>query len=252
MLYEVQTKGFMYHLLSTNQKLEKSLELGYLNLGLQLAPAKTSGYQTCPLSTAGCRNACIFTSGFAAIYKRINEARIRKTRLYFENRPEFMRLLHDDIERAKSQAAKMGLKLCLRLNVFSDIPWEESGVMQAHPSVQFMDYTAIAKRFFKQLPPNYHLTFSRKETAGNHDDCKAVLDAGGNIAVAFATKRTGILPNRYMGKPVINGDLHDLRFLDKKGVIVGLRAKGKGRKDQSGFVVRVDKLNRPIYERGKQ
>jgi hypothetical protein len=36
--------------------------------------------------------------------------------------------------------------------------------------------------------------------------------------------------------PVINGDETDLRFLDAKGVIVGLRAKGKARKDTTGFV----------------
>jgi hypothetical protein len=128
--------------------------------------------------------------------------------------------------------------------------------MELHPTIQFMDYTAIPKRFFKKLPPNYHLTFSRKETASNHNDCKDVLNAGGNVAVVFHTKRSGKLPNRYMGKLVIDGDISDIRFQDPKNVIVGLRAKGKARAnskefDNSGFVVRLDKLNRPIYERGK-
>lgn len=226
----------MYHLLSSNTKLVKGLEFGYLNLGLQLAPARTSGYQTCPMSTEGCRTACIFSSGLARMFKKINEARIRKTKMYFENRPEFMRLLNEDIERAKVQAQGMGLKLCIRLNVFSDIPWEETGVMESHPTVAFMDYTAIAKRFFKKLPANYHLTFSRKETKDNHKDCRRVLKAGGNVAVVF---RGGILPAEFMGHKVIDGDLSDLRINDEKNVIVGLKDKGEGKKDESGFVVEV-------------
>ena len=39
------------------------------------------------------------------------------------------------------------------------------------------------------------------------------------------------------GREVINGDETDLRFLDKQNVIVGLKAKGKARKDMSGFVI---------------
>jgi hypothetical protein len=225
----------VYHLLSTNTKLAKGLEFGYLNLGLQLAPAKTSGYQTCPMSTAGCRAACIFVSGFARIFAKINEARIRKTKLYFENRPEFMRLLELDITKAQEQAVKLGKELVIRLNVFSDIPWEESGIMEKFPTVRFMDYTAIAKRFFKKLPANYHLTFSRKETAQNHKDCERVLQAGGNVAVVFR----GGLPDTFMGKPVIDGDLSDLRLFDPKNVIVGLKDKGEGKKDTSGFIVDV-------------
>ena len=36
---------------------------------------------------------------------------------------------------------------------------------------------------------------------------------------------------------VINGDESDLRFLDPRGVIVGLKAKGKARKVQTSFVI---------------
>jgi hypothetical protein len=44
------------------------------------------------------------------------------------------------------------------------------------------------------------------------------------------------MPATYNGLPVFNGDDSDLRFLDPKGVIVGLYAKGRARKDTSGFV----------------
>jgi hypothetical protein len=96
------------------------------------------------------------------------------------------------------------------------------------------------------MPSNYHLTFSRSEV--NEADCREVLDAGGNIAVVFKIcdcKRPckheiqdGVYT--YMGRPVINGDRDDLRFLDPAGVVVGLKAKGPAKKDTSGFVVDIN------------
>ena len=57
---------------------------------------------------------------------------------------------------------------------------------------------------------------------------------GINVAVVF---RNAELPDKWLGIKVINGDKHDLRFKDAKGCIVGLKAKGKAKKDKSGFVV---------------
>jgi hypothetical protein len=47
-----------------------------------------------------------------------------------------------------------------------------------------------------------------------------------------------VLPATYKGIPVINGDESDVRFMDKPGVVVGLKAKGEAKADSSGFVVR--------------
>ena len=57
------------------------------------------------------------------------------------------------------------------------------------------------------------------------------------------------LPDLYKGLPVINGDNDDLRFLDNDGkqCIVGLVPKGLvGKKDNSGFIIREEKINAPI------
>jgi hypothetical protein len=70
------------------------------------------------------------------------------------------------------------------------------------------------------MPSNYHITFSKSES--NDDKVAQVLQAGGNVAVVFEKA----LPATYLGKQVINGDLHDFRPLDTKGVVVGLKAKG--------------------------
>ena len=81
-----------------------------------------------------------------------------------------------------------------------------------------------------KLPANYHLTFSKKEDNGEAVD--QVISKGGNVAVVFKQ-----IPSAWKDRKVVDGDLSDLRFLDGKGVIVGLKAKGKAKKDTSGFVV---------------
>jgi hypothetical protein len=55
-----------------------------------------------------------------------------------------------------------------------------------------------------------------------------------NVAIVFDE-----LPKTYRGIDVINGDENDLRFLDPADKIVGLTAKGKAKKDNSNFTVRV-------------
>jgi len=101
--------------------------------------------------------------------------------------------------------------------------------MELFPEVQFYDYTKHPNR--KNIPVNYHLTFSRAED--NDEDIKQALKNGLNIAVVFEK----YLPETFMGLPVIDGDKNDLRFLDPVNSIVGLVAKGKAKKDETGFVI---------------
>ena len=58
---------------------------------------------------------------------------------------------------------------------------------------------------------------------------------GVNVAVVFRKE----LPSTWNNVEVIDGDKTDLRFLDGRGKIVGLTAKGDAKKDQSGFVQEV-------------
>jgi hypothetical protein len=82
--------------------------------------------------------------------------------------------------------------------------------------------------------PNYQLTFSAAD--GNDADVYRAIAEGLNVAVVFGIKKTEAMPETFLGLPVFNGDESDLRFLDPKGVVVGLYAKGKAKKDTTGFV----------------
>jgi hypothetical protein len=146
--------------------------------------------------------------------------------------------LSKDIQRGINYAEKKGLIPVFRLNGTSDIAWEKirigqyRNIMEMFPNVQFYDYTKVLNR--KSLSSNYHLTFSAAD--GNDNDVLKAIQQGYNIAVVFGIKKTVAMPNNYLNLPVINGDESDLRFLDSKNVIVGLYAKGKAKKDISGFV----------------
>lgn len=201
-----------------NPKIEKSLSLGYATAGLSLAPAWESGHNTCPNHSTECSAACLFFAGRGAM-KKTQDARIAKTKMFFEDRARFFEALNADIYVFNKNAADLGLRPVIRPNLISDIRWEKHGLPQRWHNILWMDYTKIPNR--RGLPPNYRLTFSF--SGNNLDACRKALANGMNVAVPFL----GSLPDRWLGHPVIDGDEHDLRFLDPHPCIVGLRAKGR-------------------------
>jgi hypothetical protein len=128
------------------------------------------------------------------------------------------------------------------LNGLSDIRWEveDPWLFVKYRDVRFIDYTKNPHRYLRflrgEFPSNYTLTFSRSGRSDNEAHCEFFLDHGGTVTVVFDHKLP--LPATWKGYKVIDGDLHDFRALDPKGVVVGLRAKGKAKQDQTGFVVR--------------
>jgi hypothetical protein len=223
----------MFKLLSTaNPKIQKGTKLGYLSFILHLAPADLSGRETCPKRTAGCTAACLNTAGRGGMFKRgentnvIQKARIRKTVQYFEQREQFLLDLEADIRKGIKMATKLGLKPAFRLNGTSDLSVEKWGIIEKFPTVQFYDYTKVLGRKVAHLE-NYHLTFSKAD--GNDADVAKALAQGLSVVAVYDQIPAG----------VPSADETDLRFLDPKGVMLGLKAKGRAKKDYSGFVIRI-------------
>ena len=185
--------------------------------------------------TAKCWKPCLNEAGRGQM-NVVQRGRERKTILYFSDRIGFMDSLINDLTVFSRRQRKNGIQPCVRLNGTSDIQYEKTGIMEQFPEVQFYDYTKIVKRAYAKLPANYHLTLSYSEKDPEYAEqvLQAVRDTGINAAVVFRDK----LPETFKGLPVVDGDKDDLRFLDPKGVIVGLIAKGKKAKaDKSGFVI---------------
>jgi len=224
---------------SGNSKTRKGQKKGFTTYGIHLAPASLSGFNVCDSSSAGCRWACLNTAGRGAMTS-VQRARIKKTLFFFKDKQKFLAELWAEITKSIKSSAKKGMTPCFRLNLTSDLPWEKikfngQSVMEAFPDVQFYDYCKSPERMTKfvngEMPANYHLTFSRSETNGAL--ALAFLRSGGNVAMVFRKS----LPASYFGHEVIDGDETDLRFLDGKGKIVGLKEKGLAKKDETGFVL---------------
>ena len=239
----------------TNAKTVKGDGSEYLTAILYMTPWKVmvegKQFNSCPMAEqANCIDACLYTAGRGA-FNNVQAARMRKTEWFYRDRESFMQQLFEDIAKFEAYCEKRGIQPCVRLNGTTDIRWEtihvsnveidgiyysEDGknIFEWFPSVQFYDYTKISNRKTKDIF-NYHLTWSY--SGANTDYAAKLNDAlanGMNAAVVF--RKEYKLP-QWRGINVTDGDKDDLRFLDPCNSIVALYAKGKAKKDTTGFVV---------------
>ena len=220
---------------NSNSKTKKSNKQSdkYLTFILYLRPFNT---KICPFqNVAKCKNACLNTAGLGGVYPSIQKARQRKTDLFLNDRNEFMRQLFEDLTKIERYCTNKGKVGAVRLNGTSDIQWElikvnGLNVFDTFQNITFYDYTKHPNRKISHIK-NYSLTWSYSEANKKYSNYFDTVP--NNSAVVFRDK----LPETFKGKKVINGDLTDLRFLDPVNVIVGLKAKGKAKKDYSGFVI---------------
>jgi hypothetical protein len=210
-------------------KHKKSIKFGELTYSLYLAPAKSSGYEVCPGRTAECARLCLNESGLNRMTQKnkgdvINASRIKKTKLFFEEREFFMKWLVAEINAAKLKAQRLGYTFSVRLNNTSDINPEQfqlngKNILQIFPDIQFYDYSKIKERAnLMKVYNNYDFTFSYN--GYNIEECKKMLENKIKIAVVF-----NVIPTEFWGYKVINGDAYDMRYKDIAPMIIGLKYK---------------------------
>ncbi len=241
----------MTKLLSINADVKtiKGVKKGYITAIQYLSPYKDSGVNLCPnAKNAQCHEACLKSAGRMGM---AFNARLNRTKLYLNNQAEYFNQLVKEINAFIKKAQRKGLTPLIRLNGTSDIRWENVGfynegvyyrnIMERFEDVQFYDYTKIPNREKSinggsPFPKNYDLTFSYSGAKGFEKFNDRALREGWRVAVVF--DKIENIPVTFHGRKVVSGDDTDIRHLDAKDVIVSLYAKGKARKDQSGFVVR--------------
>ena len=217
-------------------KMAKGEGFGYKTAILHLAPYKLSGKNVCPKASKECAALCLNTSGRGQM-NSVQAARINKTNFFWKNRNAFLQQLSLEIEQLKNTARSHRFKFAVRLNGTSDLSFERmkveggSTLLDLHPDVQFYDYTKILNRMNHKIK-NYHLTFS--DSGANAAEMLQAVKSGHNVAVVFGDH----LPKKYMNRKVIDGDKHDLRFLDPRRVVVGLIAKGAARRAAAGGFIK--------------
>jgi len=229
-------------------------------------PASKIGAGTiCPDSTPGCRAACLASAGRGS-FPVVRSARKARTDLFVNDRPTFLEMLHTELSAHERRSARQGLRPAVRLNVLSDIPWEEIDptLFSHHPNIQFYDYSKTYERMLHYcnirgygFTQNYHLTFSW--SGQNLAQCLSVRSAGGNIAIPVSDRiKAGCLSDgqfppfeethqsvrfelsgtNHGDLTFVDGDVHDLTYQHPPGSILLLSQKGKAKRDRSGFVIR--------------
>ena len=211
-----------------------------------MAPADTNSFKInlCAKRSKGCTDACLVSSGRMAFTTNYL-ARIRKADFYVNpiTRKDFCLQLWKELSNKDKTAKKRGYKVAVRLNGTTDLDF--FGILKNQigkdlfslTNLVFYDYTKLIGKVIKYQEQikagTYSLTFSRSEE--NWNDCLTALNMGVNVAVVFGSD--AIKPDTFEGFPVVDGDLSDIVMMETKGSILALRAKGKAKKDRTGFVV---------------
>ena len=209
-------------------------------------------FNSCAMAElAQCHKPCLHTAGRAGIIRKgettnsILSARQRKAEWFYRDRSAFMLALVRDIAKHARYCAKRDIQAVIRLNGTTDIKWEVikverdgdtfANIFEAFPEVQFYDYTKMSNRRVDHIP-NYHLTWSYSGASERYRQGLArAVNSGMSVAVVFRKE----IPATWQGLQTIDGDADDMRFLDPAQSVVALKAKGKAKRDKSGFVVDV-------------
>lgn len=237
--------------LKTSHKMELSYLNGTATYCLYLAPSTLSGYNVCPCSKY-CKEFCLNGSGqnrMKTIHTKkldennlssIDKSRVKKTKLFFEQKDFFMRWLIAEIKRAQKYAQKNNMSFSVRLNGTSDInildfSLDNKNILEIFPNIQFYDYTKVPSRFYSLSKyKNYDLTFSFN--GHNWAICETLLKQGFKVAVVF----NGKLPKKYRGYNVVDGNKYDMRYIDKGGQIIGLTYHKVANNYKDGFYKKPD------------
>ena len=226
--------------LKKSAKMMKSYTHNVATYCVYLAPANMAGctkkgtrINVCPMSqhckelclnSAGHNKADILSNGKENIkHSLINISRIKKTKLFYNDRDLYMDILIHEINRDRSYAERHGMEFSVRLNGTSDLSPEimkkdGKNILEIFPDVQFYDYTKVYNRTkLMKFYPNYDITFSYD--GYNWDQCEQFLNDGGKVAVVFDSET---MPKTYKGYKVIDANGYDMRYLDPKGCIMGL------------------------------
>jgi hypothetical protein len=214
-------------LLIRNAKLEKGE--GMANYGLELTPSKFASNENLCGKEGQCLKTCLVFSGIGNLITagkgkggemmRLTptlKKRLRRTFLFLNDREFMLKRLEGEIFLLTQTHGP----IAVRLNVFSDINWDAIFPVKKYQDmgVVFYNYTKHSERMGNVLS---HQTYSASEK-DKDKDIVALLERGFNVAMVFQGTK---LPQEWKGFPVVDGDKDDRRYLDAKGVVVGLIQK---------------------------
>lgn len=258
------TKARLSLLTLDNPKVAKGATRGEVTAVLHLLPHREYGrlaalngdevparFNLCP-NAGSCVASCLNTAGRGGIpmssyagrafANNVQHGRYKRTHLYRTAPDAFRAQLEREMQIVADWALSLGLSVSFRLNGTSDVHWERAfpGLRIPVGAVRY-DYTKSWLLAYHGTVDGVRYTYSLDvdgfgDPSRREELALRILRTGGNVAVVFNTKKGKPVPATWRGFPVVDGDETDLRHLDPRGHVVALRAKGKARKDRSGFV----------------
>lgn len=221
----------------TNTKTAKNL-LNTFILYLSPFTQNSFGINICPRASPGCIASCLFSAG-RGVFSNVISARQNKTEFYLKDKTEFLEMLKSELINISKKAVNNNEKIAIRLNGTSDLDFV--AIIKNRllfdilslPNLIFYDYTKIIGKALKYLnTENYFVTLSLAEDS-ILSDIKHALTLGINVSAVFKNQ----IPESLLGFTVIDGDKTDIEMISNRGVILGLKAKGKAKKDTTGFAI---------------
>lgn len=221
------------YLLSKSVKTIKGESRGILTGVVYMSPAKkieADLYSCSNFIEAECSGPCLAGSGHGGD-AQATKARKDRLDLLIKSPSLFFEILSREIFRLEKKAAKEGMSTAYRLNGTTDLRWDRiiyngRSIFQHYSKLQWYDYTKNIETYKAHSLLGVDMTFSFYR-AVDRNVLQDLLDNGGKVAIAYydekpLTQRIGDRDYR-----VIDGDEHDARFLDPKGVIVALKYKNQ-------------------------
>ena len=190
--------------------------------------------EICPArNIAECAEDCLRSSG-RGIMQNVIDGRQARTNLWHSDRDAFLSTLKRELHNFIRLCGKQNVVPVTRLNVLSDIPWENYLDFEDEFRALFSyDYTKLPARLGK-TPSNYRLMFSYSKADGFQNQVKRALEHRVPVTAVFR----GGLPSQFLGRPVFDGDISDLANLEQVDSVIGLRVKGhQAKKSESPFII---------------
>ena len=147
-------------LTTNNAKTIKSLKYNVTTYILYMSPYKQNavGKNMCPMASAGCSAACLYSSGHGSM-STVQKGRTNKTEFFLADRELFLETLYREIAVIEFKHKLEGTKFAIRLIGTSDLSYETfkikstgKNIFDSFKNIVFYDYTKNYLRFKKPLP----------------------------------------------------------------------------------------------------
>lgn len=188
----------------------------------------------CPArNLAGCADDCLKNSG-RGVMRNVIDGRAARSAFWHLDRDGFLVQLKKELHNFIKLCDRQNVVPVTRLNVLSDIPWENYlDFADEFRALFAYDYTKLASRLSKN-PDNYRLMFSYSAKPEYQNQVNIALKTNVPITAVFR----GGLPAQFLGRDVCDGDQSDIENLSQFGKIIGLRVKGnQAKKSNSPFII---------------